>query len=77
MSFPSSSIVNRKIGLFCARLIVQCAIGSFDPQIGIETAVCFDISGVEPVAHHEREINVPKYSTTQEARRSLPHSPPV
>ena len=78
ISFPNSA--NRKIGLFCARLIVQGVIASFDPQIGIDAALCFDVRGissVEPVAGHQPEIKVPEYCTAQAAQQTLPHPRPV
>ena len=79
MPFPSSAITNRKVALVCARLIVQCVIGSFDSQIGIDQAVCFvawDVSGTRSTAGH-RDIRAPKYSTIREARQTLPHHPPA
>jgi hypothetical protein len=49
MSFPSNATANRKVALLCARLFIQCVVGSFDTQIGADEAICLTARDVPAV----------------------------
>jgi hypothetical protein len=80
MSCLSSAIANRKAALLCARLIVQCLIGSFDSQMGVDGAVCLGgpvAPRVMSVAGLGRDMPAPKHINTRETRPTLPPPRPV
>jgi hypothetical protein len=63
MSCLSSAVARRRLVIFCARILLQCAMASSIPQTGVdefEVRCVRDGSSSQPMARHERKPSTPR-----------------